>query len=396
MGSWSDQGFTANTLSYYKSAIQQAFIDAFGADFALDDSLPQGVLIQRLAELFYGMDMDGVEAFSRLNLNSMGGVFLDTVGNLRGIPRVLGTPQTGVASITCAAQNFVPFSIPEGTVLTVTETGDTFVTTRINTFTSNTGTLEIEYTQNGDSGAIIGNTMTVENFPQIQNIEIISLYSGTQNESDIAYRSRLQKAYPAAVGTIEYVEDLLRALPMVKSVGCMYNDTGSTVADIPAYSTEWLVAPTADVDVDSLPVLKTAVAQVIIDNKVPGSPTYGNTTENVQDVFGTTKTVNFTIATEVPIEIDVTVSTPETTGVFDLSNVAEIKEAIVEYVNSLEIGKDVSYSRCVAPLAADKGFDIVGFKMKAKSSAVWTSNGNLLIGDREYASLSVSDIAIGI
>lgn len=396
MGSWTDQGFVANTLSYYKSAIQQAFIDAFGADFALDDSLPQGVLIERLAELFYGMDMDGIEAFSRLNLNTMGGTFLDVVGNLRGLPRVLGTPQTGVVSITCYAQNFVPFSLPEGTVLTVTETGDTFVTTRVNTFTSNTGTFDIEYTQNGNSSAIIGNTMTVQNFPQIQNLEIISLASGAENESDIEYRARIQKEYPAAVGTIEYVNNLLRKLPTVKAVGCMYNDTSSTVGDIPAYCTEWLVAPKAGLDASALQVMKNSVAETIIDNKVPGSPTYGNTTVSVQDIFGTTKSVKFTVATEVPIEIDVTVSTPETTGVFDLSNISEIKAEIVNYVNNLEIGKDVSYSRCVAPLAADTGFDIVAFKMKAKSSAIWTENGNLLIGERQYASLSAGDITIGI
>ena len=88
MGTWTAQGFEAKTLSYYKSAIQQVFVEAFGNDFALDDTLPQGVLIQRLAELFYGMDMDGIEAFSRLNLNTMTGLFLDMIGNFRGIPRI--------------------------------------------------------------------------------------------------------------------------------------------------------------------------------------------------------------------------------------------------------------------------------------------------------------------
>ena len=66
MGKWTDQGFVANPVSYYKSAIQQVIVEAFGSEFDLNDNLPQGVLIQRLAELFYGMDMDGIEAFSRL------------------------------------------------------------------------------------------------------------------------------------------------------------------------------------------------------------------------------------------------------------------------------------------------------------------------------------------
>ena len=474
MGTWSNQGFIAQPLSYYKSAIQDVFVEAFGSDFDLNDNLPQGVLIQRLAELFYGMDMDGIEAFSRLNLNTMGGLFLDVVGNLRGIPRVLGAPQTGLVAVTCNPQNFVSFTVPAGTVLTVSETGDQFVTTRLTTFTSNTGTLEVEYSSDGNSTAIVGNTMTTTLFPQIKNLEIISLFDGTEDESDISYRSRLKTEYPAAVGTIEYVDNLLRALPTVKAVGCLYNDTSSTVGGIPAYCTEWMVAPTAEAaetildnsinvvqtvgdslsdleadittfeayvsptgytqytftydgadwkDSDSNTVtlsdygisytgtpvaddaievsyfvgaFKISVGEVIVDNKVPGAPTHGNTSVTVTDIFGSNKTVNFTVATEVPIEIEITVATPEATGIFDLGGISEIKEKVAEYVNGLEIGNDVSYSRCMAPFAADTGFDIISFRMKAKSSGAWTTNGNLIINAREYASLQPEDITVGI
>ena len=377
MGHWSDQGFIANPLSYYKSEIQQIFVDAFGSDFDLNDNLPQGVLIQRLAELFYGIDMDGIEAFSRLNLNTMGGLFLDVVGNLRGITRRLGTPQTGVVSVTCKAENFIPFSFPEGTVFTVVETGDTFVTTGLATLSSNVASIEVAYSEDGNSSAIIGNTMTVEGYPQVQNIEIISLFDGTDRESDISYRSRLQKEYPAAVGTMEYVTNKIRALASVKAVGFLYNDTDTTVDTIPAYCTEWIVAPKAEVRADALGVMKTDVATVIINSKVPGSPTYGNTSVVTQDVFGTQKTVNFTIAEEIPIEISVTVGTPEATGVFDLSGISEIKIAVGDYVNNLDIGKDVSYSRCIAPFAASEGFDVLSFKMR-------TVNGIIGVDTKTY------------
>ena len=377
MGHWSDQGFIANPLSYYKSEIQQIFVDAFGSDFDLNDNLPQGVLIQRLAELFYGIDMDGIEAFSRLNLNTMGGLFLDVVGNLRGITRRLGTPQTGVVSVTCRAENFIPFSFPEGTVFTVVETGDRFVTTGLTTLSSNVASIEVAYSEDGNSSAIIGNTMTVEGYPQVQNIEIISLFDGTDRESDISYRSRLQKEYPAAVGTMEYVTNKIRALASVKAVGFLYNDTDTTVDTIPAYCTEWIVAPKAEVRADALGVMKADVASVIINSKVPGSPTYGNTSVVTQDVFGTQKTVNFTIAEEIPIEISVTVGTPEATGVFDLSGISEIKIAVGDYVNNLDIGKDVSYSRCIAPFAASEGFDVLSFKMR-------TVNGIIGVDTKTY------------
>lgn len=397
MGQWTDAGFVAHQKSEYKASIQNVFREAFGSDFALDDTLPQGVLIDRLAELFYAMDMDGVEAFARLNLNTLGGVMLDVVGNFRGITRVLGEPQTGVAQITCNSANFMPFSIPAGTVFT-TQNGDTFETVNLVTVTAFTATnIDIRYTANGNSSAIVGDTMTVSGFPRITNIEIVSLFNGTDNESDLAYRRRIQLSYPAAMGTNEYIISKLYSLPTVESVDVLYNDTASTDGNnVPAYCTEFLVAPKDSVTSAAMQVFKDAVAKTILDNKTPGAPTFGNTAVSVQDIFGTTKTVNFTIPTKVEVEIDVLVSSPETTGRLDLSNEDTIKEAIVEYINNLAVGKDVSYARCIAPLATDPGFDIMTFRMRDKTSETWVSNANLVIGVRQYASITKSDIHIGI
>ena len=176
---------------------------------------------------------------------------------------------------------------------------------------------------------------------------------------------------------MEYVTNKIRALASVKAVGFLYNDTDTTVDTIPAYCTEWIVAPKAEVRADALGVMKADVASVIINSKVPGSPTYGNTSVVTQDVFGTQKTVNFTIAEEIPIEISVTVGTPEATGVFDLSGISEIKIAVGDYVNNLDIGKDVSYSRCIAPFAASEGFDVLSFKMR-------TVNGIIGVDTKTY------------
>lgn len=397
MGQWTDEGFVAHQKSEYKASIQNVFREAFGSDFALDDTLPQGVLIDRLAELFYAIDMDGVEAFARLNLNTLGGVMLDVVGNFRGITRVLGQPQTGVAQITCNSSNFLPFSIPAGTVFT-TQNGDTFETVNLVTVTAFTATnIDIRYTANGNSSAIVGDTMTVSGFPRITNIEIVSLFNGTDNESDLAYRRRIQLSYPAAMGTNEYIISKLYSLPTVESVDVLYNDTDSTDGNnVPAYCTEFLVAPKDSVTSAAMQVFKDSVAKTILDNKTPGAPTFGNTAVSVQDIFGTTKTVNFTIPTKVEVEIDVVVASPETTGRLDLSNEDKIKEAIVEYINNLAVGKDVSYARCIAPLATDPGFDIMTFKMRDKTSETWVSNANLVIGIRQYASITKSDIHIGI
>ena len=127
MGKWTDQGFVTNSLAFYKEMFQEAFVAAYGDDFSINDDTPQGVLIQRLAELFYNADMDGVEAFSRLNINSASGVYLDMFGNMRGMPRGLGTPQTATVTVTCTTNNFVPFTIPAGTLFALVHSPPTFL-----------------------------------------------------------------------------------------------------------------------------------------------------------------------------------------------------------------------------------------------------------------------------
>lgn len=393
MGKWTDQGFVANSLAFYKEQIQNAFVNAYGDDFILDDTTEQGVLIQEIAEMFYNADMDGVEGFSRLNINSATGVYLDLFGNMRGIPRNLGTPQTLTVAVTCNPDNFAPFTIPAGTIFSAVGGGDTFTLKNPYTTNSTVFSLTLTYTETGNSTVVIGDKLQTNGLSQITDIEITNTVSGQDREGDIQYRTRLQSQYPAANNTIEFVESQILALQTVKTVGHNYNDTAGTVGLLPAYTTEWMAVPVSGADLDTF---KNDVATAIINNKVPGSPTYGNTTVTVTDIFGTQKQVNFTIPTEVQLQINVVVTTPETTGFLDLTNITAIKEQIANYINSLTIGKDVSYSRCAAPLLADTGFDVSTFQIKALTDGSWVTNGNYTIGEREYASIQIANIVIGV
>lgn len=393
MGQWTYAGFEAKNLDYYKAAIQQVFIDAFGDDFLLDPQLPQGVLIQELAELFYAADMDGVEAFSRLNLNTATGVYLDLIGSMRGITRSPGAPQTLTVALTINPTNFTPFSIPAGQVFTATN-GDMFKLDETVTISSTQNqVIYPSYTEDGNSQVSVGDKMSTDGYSQITDLEITQILSGTETESDMDYRNRLISEYPVAGSTVQFIANLILESPLVRAVGFNYNDTSETTGGLGPYCTEWMAVPETGAD---LTLFKNKVASIILNNKMPGAPTDGNTTVQVEDVFGTTKTVKFTIPTEVQIEILCTVTTPEETGRLDLSRKATIQKAIADYVKTLSIGDNVSYSRCVAPLAADPGFDIATFVIKDKNGATTISNGNYPIGPREYATLDQNDIKIEV
>lgn len=436
MGYWTEQGFVANSLQKYKEDLQKLFIEAFGDDFLLDDQLPQGVLITRLAELLYNTDMDGVEAFARLNPNTASGVFLDLMGNMRGVPRGLGTPQVATVTITSNATATTPFTIPQGHEFTLVSGEGTFIASAGKTISTPTATLQLEYSESGNSTASVGGKMQTIGLAQIQDIEITFLLDGQVRESDLEYRKRLRTDYPVANNTIAFVENAIMNTQLVKTVGHNYNDTAEDVGPLPPYTTEWMAVPKPGTD---LAFFTDKVATAILNNKVPGSPTAGNTTTEVADIFGTVKTVKFTIPDEVKLQVAVQVGTPEATGYIDLSGASAIIQKMVSYVNGLDIGVDVSFSRLMAPLTADTNFDVLSMKIRVLPDAPdfaagnsyttgnivryggqfyiatgtpegapgidpnwapynegWVENQNFQIGIRQYASITAGDISIGV
>ena len=392
MGKWTNQGFVANQLEYYRTQLEQAFVAAFGDDFLLDQQLPQGVLIQELAEILYNADMDGVEVLSRLNMNTVSGVYLDLIGGLRGLTRILGTPANLTIKIT-SKPSALPYTLPEGTSFTNQQTGESFTLLESKTITTEeTNNVVITCTENGTVNSEVSNTMSCS-VSNVIDVIITGVAQGMDNEVDSDYRVRLLKTATVASGTVQSVANLLLAMDCVKTAGVNYNDTAEVVDTIPAYCTEFMAVPVAGYD---LPTFKQRVAKVICDNKTAGAPTFGNTTvTDVTDAFGQNRTINFTIPSKLDIEISVAVTSPTTTGLMDLSESDDIKTQIASYINGLDLGKDGSYSRVLAPLTTAAGFDVVSLKMRVVGAAEWITNGNIQVGSREYASCSTANITIG-
>lgn len=389
MGTWTSQGFTAKTVEYYKTQLEQVFRTAFGNDFLLDPTTPQGVLIQELAELFYNADMDGIEVMSRMNLNTISGLFLDFIGSMRGVERLIGTPATLTVTIS-SNPNTIPFTIPAGQTFALNGGSEIFTVNTSTNITSAEQSIVLYGTARGETSAQVDDLLST-NISNITNIVVTGVSQGVAEESDVDYRNRLRKRYTSAQGTVEFVVNKLWELPCVKTVGVNYNDTDSTVDTIPAHATEFMAISVDGYDETSF---KTQVAECILNNKVPGSLTFGNTEEEVSDVFGVQKVVKFTIPEKKVMSIQVAVATPES-GVLNLTNVPEIKKSIANYINTLGIGKDVSYSRCMAPLTADAGFEVSSFKIKATGDLDWTTNANYTIDNRAYASITEANIEIG-
>lgn len=387
MGQWTNRGFVANSVADYKAQIQAVFKQAFGDDFIVDDdTLPQGILIQELAELFANADADSIEVLTQLNPNTMSGIWLDLVAMARGLSRKAGSPQTVTISVV-SNPSLLPYLIPAEQVFTCNETGEQFIITESKLITAVNSSIQVGFSGEGDSAVVVGNHFHTEGLSGIITMEAIGLSAGTERESDSSFRNRLIESAPVFTPTIEHITNEINLLPDIRSVGCAYNDTSETVDGMPPYTTEFLVAPTANIDktTDQYTYWKEAVGKAILWNKVPGSPTFGSTTVNIADPFGTMKDVSFSVPDEIKIGITINASVNEQVGVADVEKIGDIKDKIAAYVNGLPVGTDVAYSRIMQIFMDGSSMDITSLVFKNIATGTEYTNQNYVIETRQYA-----------
>ena len=397
MGSWTERGFVAQSVEDYKTQIQNVFVDAFGADFNVtDDTLPQCILIQELAELFANADADSIQVLAQLNPNTVSGIWLDIVALARGLQRTAGIPQTATVSVV-SESSALPFTISQGQTFVCNETGESFVLAQAKTITSVNDSMQLKFSGEGNSAAAVGDHFHTEGIPAITTIEIVGLSAGTERETDSAFRARLRASAPVFNPTNEHIMGEIKSLSDIRGVGCSYNDTDTTTADgIPPYCTEFLVAPTANIDKSSsqYDYWKEAVGQAILWNKVPGSPTYGNVTVNIEDPFGTLKDVSFSVPEAKVLGIKIEAAVNEQSVLPDITKMAEIQANIADYVNSLPVGFDVAYSKIMQIFMAESTMDITKITIVDVATGDEYENQNFVIEQRQYAETSESRIEV--
>lgn len=397
MGQWTDNGFVAGSVSDYKTQIQNLFTEAFGDDFIVDDdTLPQGILIQELAELMANADADSIQVLAQLNVNTMSGIWLDLVAMARGLKRLSGVPQVITVAITSDPAE-LPITLPQGHVFVCNETGDSFVLSAAKTISSASDTAQMTYASEGNSNVTVGYHLHTDDAAAITTMEIVAVSNGTERESDADFRTRLRLSAPVFNPTIEHITNEIKALSNIRGVGCAYNDTDTTTADgIPPYCTEFLVAPTPNVDQSTAQYdyWKEEVGKAILWNKVPGSPTYGGVTVNIEDPFGDLKDVSFSVPDKISLEVKITASVNEQSGAPDISQVSLIMQNVSDYINNLSIGVDVSYSKIMQIFSTVSTMDITRVTFKNKNTGTEYVNQNYVLDTREYAECSTSDVRI--
>lgn len=207
----------------------------------------------------------------------------------------------------------------------------------------------------------------------------LAAVSGRLRETDEELRIRFRNTKFERAGNI--VEAVYAALFALDDVQQVYIDENST--DItnengtPPHS--FLVIVDGGTSVE--------IAYAIWDNRGAGVESVGNTTTVIKDKFGNTRYIKFSRPTPVQLYINLGLTTDQN---FPENGEDLIRQALIDYIDTLTIGQPIVYSRLYTPINSVPGHQVNLFTIGTAPSPDGTSN--ITIGFDEVGQLLPENI----
>ena len=332
-----------------KEQVESEFKAALGENLSLEESTPQGRLIEAETIARKSVLENNAYMANQLNPNTSSGIFLDANCALVGISRKSATHTEVLATVTGVG----------GTVIAAgsqakTSAGDLFEIVNDYTIpTSGTGTT---YFQSVNEGPVpcATNTLTqivtaVFGWETINNP--VAAVIGVNTESDSDLRLRRSKSIYKGSSLLRSIESSVLKVDGVLSVFPAENETnGTKIIDgkqLVPHSIWIVVDGGADQD----------VAQAIWEHKSLGCAYNGEEEVTVYGPYNVAYTVKFDRPTYQPFTIDVTVTSPLTIDAQEVES--EVKAALADWANGkipgvdgLGLGVDVSPFEAASAITA--------------------------------------------
>lgn len=365
--------------------LEAEFRTIYGEDIYINPDSQDGQMLAIFAAAIDDANAMAVQVYNAFSPSSARGVGLSSVVKINGIKRLVPSFSTsdllitgqagttivnGIAQDASGAQWLLPASV------TIPVDGDITVTATAK-----------------DAGALLAapNTITTIGTPTrgwqtVTNPAEAVAGQPVELDATLRRRQTVSTALPSRTvfdGTIGAVA----SISGVTRWKGYENDTGVTDANtLPPHSIS-LVVLGGDA---------TAIAQAIADKKGPGCATYGTTSVDITDEFGVTRAIKFYRPTTATIKVAVAVTAQ--VG-FTTAIETSIKQAIVDWVNGLEIGEDVEFAEIYVPAnlngdLARRTYKITGLTIAKNAGAPGTAD--LAIAFNEAPTAALTDITITV
>lgn len=365
------------------TALETRMREIFGADIYIDPDSQDGQVLGIVALAWadtYDVAVGVYNAFSPATAQGTG---LSTVVKINGIDRnvatrstvdllIVGVVGTVITDGVAADDNGVQWSIPSPT--TIPLSGEITVT----------ATAVDLGDQRAEPGTITRIISITRGWQTVTNPTAANPGSPIETDADLRRRQAVSTALPS----LTVLDGLIGAVASIDGVTryrAYENDTGATDGNgIPGHTIS-LVVDGGD-------------AQEIIDaiglKKAPGVGTYGTTTGTYTDFYGIPHEVNFYRPTDVPVTVEITLEalTDYTSVIGD-----QVRQAVVDYINTLQIGDTVYWSKVFTPANLGNGaegatFDINQLEMSRDADPL--AADDVVIAFNEAATCVLEDVTV--
>lgn len=357
-----DAGVVTYSYSDILTSLQTSFRQIYGADAYLEPDSQDGQLLAVFALAIYDCGQSVVAAYNSFSPATAFGEGLSRVVKINHLARLIATK----------SQVNVTVGGTTGTVITNGIVGDadghrwllpSSVTIPLSGTITVTAMAEVDGAVSAPISTITLILTPTAGWQTVTNGATATVGQPVESDGELRTRQELSPAINSYT-VLSGITAVIKALPGV-TYGVLYeNDTGTTDANgVPGHTIALVVKGGDAAD----------IAQTIYERKAPGVGTYGSTTVNITDIAGSVRPINFTVPYEILIQVAITV----TADVGYTSNIgAEIKAAIVNHINALDIGEDVIINRLYVPALLNGKPHSETYKITVVQ-ACWASGGTL-------------------
>ena len=163
-----ENGISVPETSEVKEAFQDVFVNAFGSEISLDDSTPQGSIIDDLTIIKQQSNSKDLFLFNQFNPETASGLYQDAIGALFGLKRK--SAQSSIVTCQCIGKNGTV--IPKGTLIQSTN-NDLFESIEQKTIGSS-GNVNVQF-KSVETGAIPCSSNTVNKlFSSVSGLEAVN------------------------------------------------------------------------------------------------------------------------------------------------------------------------------------------------------------------------------
>lgn len=360
-------GITIPTYNDVYQSMIAIFQGIYGSDIYITPDSQDGQWIAALAKAINDSNVAAVALFNSFSPAYSTGAQLSSLVKINGLTRL-------VASNSSAPGNVIGQA---GTIITngmVQDTGGNIWNLPALVVIPGGGSIAVTVIAQtpGAIAATIGAINQIVN-PQLgwQSFSNTSqATTGSPVETDAALRIRQAASVSlSALGIIQSLSAAIANLPGVNRFLVYENATGAADGNgVPANSIACIVEGG----------VAASIAQAIFNKKSPGCRTYGTTTVPIVDSKGNVNNINFFALAEQPIYVSMTIQ--HLNGYVSTTATA-IVNAIMAFINSLQIGQEVYYSQLygVASLAGQvaagsENFYITALTLGTAPAPVGTAN----------------------